>query len=176
MNFLDIADSSVKIMEAIETSNLNEFSDMFQLSFKTDNFHPEDIIYIKCNIPAPTNCIINESALEIYQQLFRMNIRLRLALIGLQNIMLGYSGAKIGELQIVTTDACASHRLVFHLRVIISELISFVNYGVILPMRNEFIEKVKINLQTAFKWCQILFYSKCQVVFTISVSMKNFQL
>merc|ERR1719402_584619 len=82
--------------------------------------------------PSPAQFIINEEAMGKYHALYRLNLRLRLALISLNEVGLPKCD-----------DPATVIRLQQHLLAIIRTLFSFIQSGVIAPLLSEFNEKMK---------------------------------
>ena len=135
--FLDRASVHIKINEALESCPLYWLGDNFRINFDEDSDKNIDRrIYVEINIPPPAKFIINDEAMVKYQELYRLNLRLRLAQISLEGVSDSSSESKI------TIEDKNSFVLKQHLRMIISALFSFIQAGVILPLLQEFNKKV----------------------------------
>jgi len=145
--FIDRASFHIKISEALESCTLHWLRDNFRVSFDEDSEKSLDRqINIEINIPAPAKFIINEESMLKYQDLYRLNLRLRLAQISLERD----PEEKPGKLKKPDNDPISSFVLEQHLRMIIGALFSFIQSGVILPLLQEFNKKVCFPLSRDF--------------------------
>ena len=148
------------LRESLEKSALAEFSEKIRFQYDLKAHRPEDRIMVKFDIPAPANFILTDEVMAQYEMLYRMNLRLRLAIKTLDSLgaaqpsrakAKGALGGIMGPVSCSTPLAVGEDsgnsevsifRLKYHLRIIIGELFSFVQSAVVMPELTEFKKKV----------------------------------